>query len=307
MKNNTFHIIIACLLSIPLSACFTGVESTPKITVNDVKRQDAATISSEAKLVETVVGDSIDSWQPGKEFIVVDSKGAIIFSPHTTASAEVTRGTILRFDGMQHGTSITGNKDVTLFFITPQGSRLSYTTTSLDHTIDIPFTVDVSVVDKARQLLKGKNLWVMTSIWRDSLDNVEAGLKFVPIRITDVAPGTGDYPIRIDFSTIDISPDRNGSLFISTANRGTGSRRFESQFSLTDPRKRYPEIEDNAWQLITRNMVAPGMSREECRLSLGSPRDINRRAGYSSVRETWYYENGIYLIFSDGVLIDYRR
>ena len=155
--------------------------------------------------------------------------------------------------------------------------------------------------------MNGRELWVTSAIWRDSLDNVIGGLKFVPVRVTNVAPGTGDYPVRIDFTTVSVDPARNGSLYISTASRGAGSRRFETQFALDNPRRRYPEIEEKTWDLIARSMVAPGMTRQECRLALGAPTDIDRRAGYSTVREIWTYENGIYLIFSDGILIDYRR
>ena len=301
------YIFPVCLMFAVLSSCFTGVESTPKITANDVKRQDAISISAEAMLIATLPVDSIDLWQPGKEFIVVDRKGAIIFSPRDVAQREIAKGTVLRYNSLRYGTSVTGEKDVTIDFVTPTGAHLEYNTATTGPIVNIPFTVNVEVVDSARRLLKNRRLWVTTSIWRDSVDNVVGGYKYVPVVIDDVVPGTADYPIRIDFSTTDVETTQAGMLYISTTTQGAGSRKFETQFSLTDPRKRYPDIEENTWQLIQRGMLAVGMSRDECRLSIGPPRDIERRAGYSSVREVWSYENGIYLIFSDGILIDYRR
>lgn len=53
--------------------------------------------------------------------------------------------------------------------------------------------------------------------------------------------------------------------------------------------------------------VTEDMTRDECRLSLGAPDNIDRRAGYSVLREVWSYENGRYLIFEDGLLRSYRQ
>ena len=49
------------------------------------------------------------------------------------------------------------------------------------------------------------------------------------------------------------------------------------------------------------------MTMEECRLALGSPREVERDATYGALIERWIYENGIYLLFSDGILTRFRR
>lgn len=49
------------------------------------------------------------------------------------------------------------------------------------------------------------------------------------------------------------------------------------------------------------------MTRDEARLALGAPANIDRRPGYSFMREIWTYENGIFLIFEDGLLKSFRQ
>lgn len=61
------------------------------------------------------------------------------------------------------------------------------------------------------------------------------------------------------------------------------------------------------WTNIINNRVSPGMTLDECRLALGSPAKVSRRPDHSVLREIWSYENGIYLMFVDGILSSYRR
>lgn len=55
------------------------------------------------------------------------------------------------------------------------------------------------------------------------------------------------------------------------------------------------------------NRVRYGMTLDECRLALGAPAKVRRRTDHSTLYEVWSYENGIYLMFHDGVLKEYRR
>jgi hypothetical protein len=61
------------------------------------------------------------------------------------------------------------------------------------------------------------------------------------------------------------------------------------------------------WQNITRSRVAQDMTREECRLALGSPNSVQRRNAITAIQELWLYENGIYLTFEDGILTSFRQ
>ena len=84
-------------------------------------------------------------------------------------------------------------------------------------------------------------------------------------------------------------------------------RRFGAVLSVADPRRRYQHVTDEVWTNIVDGKVAPGMTRDECRLSLGKPASVDRVPGSSYLYERWTYDNGIYLIFEDGVLTQFRR
>lgn len=77
-------------------------------------------------------------------------------------------------------------------------------------------------------------------------------------------------------------------------------------FSDTDPHLLYPQISDSNWELIKKGKLANGMSKEECSLSLGNPVNIRRVPTYNGLHEYWFYDNGVNLIFVDGVLERYR-
>ena len=54
--------------------------------------------------------------------------------------------------------------------------------------------------------------------------------------------------------------------------------------------------------------IATYMTKEECRLSIGPPDNLERIPTYNGVREYWYYSNGTYLIFDEeGLLTTFRR
>jgi hypothetical protein len=76
---------------------------------------------------------------------------------------------------------------------------------------------------------------------------------------------------------------------------------------LKNPRDSYPTITDAVWSNIMSGRVADGMTKDECRLALGSPKNVTEQFGYSAVREIWSYENGIFLIFEDSILRSFRQ
>lgn len=295
-------------MALPLmTSCFTGVESTPKITLNDVKRENGVQVSPERMLMDSIVPENMPDWKPGKTFLVIDDKARMIFSRPEGGYSNLSKGDVIKYQSRRETTTITGDRGVELYFSDVNGIPSVYRSSNDSTFTAVPFTIDLELVDNARALLSGRHLWTTTPVWRDTMDNVVTGLKFVEVKVTDVNPGTATYPLRVDFETVDAIPALAGSLMIITNRAGAGSRTFEGQFSLTDPYVKYPLISDEHWDIIKHGRLVGGMTRDECRLSIGSPKDIDRRAGYSDVREVWMYENGIYLIFSDGLLIDYRR
>lgn len=73
-------------------------------------------------------------------------------------------------------------------------------------------------------------------------------------------------------------------------------------FSLKDPHDNYPTIGDSHWALIVKGEVTEGMTKEECRLSKGTPKRITPVPDQGGMREYWYYDGGAYLFFIDGLL-----
>ena len=84
------------------------------------------------------------------------------------------------------------------------------------------------------------------------------------------------------------------------------TRNFSTVFNFDDPRKRYPQISDETWELIINSKVREGMTRDECRLALGAPNSYRTIPVINAVVEQWNYDDGIYLIFEDGLLSRFR-
>lgn len=291
-----------------LSSCFTGIESTPRITESDVKRQHAGTTDEELYLAD-VAGEPLGQWQRGKRFYVADNKVAILFGSTAPAGVQL-QGEIIEFDSATPSILYTGEEATDLSFTLPGGAKGVYRVknspaTLKDSSVEVPFTIEESLVESGRRRLSGKSFYILTSEWRDSADRIVGGRKFVKVRVDSVTFGTANYPLRVDF--VCEEGGDGGSLFIVPGRDAKGSRTFASQLAFADPHLRYPAVTDEVWELIIRGRVRPGMTRDECRLALGAPANVDRMRGYSSLTELWTYENGIYLVFEDGVLKSFRR
>ena len=258
-----------------MTGCFTGIESTPKITANDVKKERAVQTPEDSYL-NNITYESLEAWQPGKLFYVTGSIDTeIIF--HKENGQEVVYKASASPDELQ------------------QRKR-----------VEIPFTIETSVVDATKEVLAGKTFYIKTPIWYTATGDARNGLKFIPVTIEEITPGNMVYPVKLKFS-VDSPYDDTAYVYMSVGDSSRSTRNFAALFSLTDPHLRYPAITDETWDRIIHGRVAPYMTREECRLSLGAPSSIDRRAAISSLQELWTYENGVYLIFDDGLLQSFRR
>lgn len=290
-----------------LTGCFTGVESTPKITGSDVKKEHVVTTQEDLYLKD-VSDEPLSAWGSGKKFIVTDDKISLIFG--ATASSQALAGKHITYSGASETTGITGEKVTDLSFIAPDGATMVYRINQpMDEimeksSLSIPFTIQESVVNKADSLLRGKKFYILTRSWRDDDDNSMSGRQFVPVTITDVSAGNAVYPLKVSFTD-----DKGVSarvFMMPGATKGT-PRTFPTLFSFTDPYKKYSHIAPDIWDHIIKGQVTIGMTREECRLSIGAPKEIDRAANNSYLREVWLYENGIYLVYEDGILKFFRR
>ncbi|MDE7408242.1 MAG: hypothetical protein K2M76_07460, partial [Muribaculaceae bacterium] len=300
--------ILAGVLMAPLAGCFTGVESTPRITLRDVKREKVI-VTPEMSFLTEVVPEKFADWKPGKSFYVTDDKITLALNPIYGFTGRLG-GVNVKYVGSREVPSLTGKDVAELVFKTPDGTEVAYrTNSSMEELmsrdkVEVPFTIEESVVDATRNLLAGKRLWILTPAWYDMNDELITGKKFVSVTVTDVLPGNVAYPVKVTFA------DENGKqyrIFLSVGSDTHASRPFASLFSFENPRKKYPNITNEVWENIKSGRVKAGMTRDECRLALGSPADVDRAADYSNVMERWSYENGVYLIFQDGILVRFRR
>lgn len=306
--NATARIAIGITMASALSACFTGVESTPKIGSSDIRKQNVAD-TPEQHYMDDVMIEGLSQWKPGKKLLVTDDKLALLLGPEAEKGASL-KGTELTFTGADDVAAISGEKVAQLKFLTAYGLPVAFcmdapvSKVSERKSVDIPLTIDLDLVAEVKKKLKGNVYYVVTREWYDTSNQPIQGRRFVPVKVNDVVPGSSFYPVLL------ILEDEKGSpfhLFMSVGNDVKSPRGFDSLFALTDQKLRYPSITDEVWKHIINGTVAQDMTREECRLALGSPDNIDRRAGYSVLREVWSYENGKYLIFEDGLLRSFRQ
>ena len=88
---------------------------------------------------------------------------------------------------------------------------------------------------------------------------------------------------------------------------GVESRTFRNLFYLSDPKLKYPDILPSTWEAIQNGRLVKGMTKDECKLSVGNPSDVNSGHDWNSTLDVWQYPNGTYLQFQDGVLVGFRN
>ena len=310
MTHSIRHISygLVALLLLMMSSCFTGVESTKKITDKDVKKVVEVLTQEEVEANTLAIPtDSFACWNRGKQFYVCDNNARLIFAPSAAYNADTLnmKGKILAYDGYHLG-SVLDNRNTVNIEFTDGKNKYVYST---DKTIGeiksgytIPFLIDMDVVRFVASKLEQRTCYIKTPIWYDLNEEMTAGRKFVGVRIDSVLPGNKVFPLKVMFT--DIEARRKAMLWMTAGGTVLKNRSFDALFSLTDLRKRFPDIESDVWQCIVAGKVKTGMTKDEVRLSLGNPSSINQRPTYEGVREYWYYPDGRYLYFEDGLLVE---
>ncbi len=296
------------VLAILLSSCFTGIEGTKKITLSRQDRRQTAPTAEELYLAD-VKPSSLAEWEPGKEFYVADSRASVMIDAVEVASSEeegLKRGDILRFVESRDMRMPDGSTRVVIMF--RRGHDDVYRYVAEDATADkgdvmsdaIPGLIDPVMVKAVDALLSGRELWTLSTLWLDDADNRQTGLKYDRVKVTGVTPGSMVFPVRVSFE--DYS-GRRGSYLMNYGNSGIESRGFANLFALADPRESHPGISDDVWELICKEKVRAGMTKEECRLAKGNPTDVHTVHDYSKSMLLWIYPDATTLYFEDDVLV----
>lgn len=295
-----------------LTGCFTGVESTQRIKL-DKKSLRETRESEEEKYFSEVKGIKLADWKEGKRFYVTDPKLSLMLihrSVPTDSMLIPRRGDILSYKGVCEESHPDGSTS-TAITLSGHGHEYLYDTGQSPEeslraftSFDMQTLVDMDALEKAASMLEGKTFWTRSILWYDDDDNDLLGHKFVAVKIDSVTPGTMVFPLKVYFTD---SRGVHAHYYMSAeGSPGASSRRFHHLFALDDVKKQYPKIEAEVWELICEGKVRAGMTKDECRLSLGRPKDSDSGRSYSSTLDVWTYDGGRYLRFVDGLLTDFR-
>ena len=309
-KIRIFVAAVLCVLfSTALVSCFTGVESTPKITAKDVRKRHATQTPEEAYTAD-VAGQPTAEWKAGKKWRVTDDRIGLVFQPlRSGVYASGLAGKDIELDSICPVTGITGERETQIVLHAPDGtplifrSSVTYDDFMRRKTFDIPFAVEQSLVDNMRALLAGNKYYILVSRRQDAAGRDTAGLRYMPVTVLDVVPGDELRPLRVLFRGDD---GKTESLMMTCGSGRTATRNFATLFAFDDPRRRYPTITDPVWDLIKHSRVRQDMTREECRLALGAPDEYTQVPSTGGMVELWKYDNGMYLRFDDGRLSVFR-
>lgn len=305
MSNRSIILFGVCVALLLLcTSCFTGVEGTRRVEMskNDVT---ASLPTNEDHFVSLLTGMPLEQWTEGMEFVALDDRAPLIFESRTLPVNPLElnmRGKVIRYVGRESRIN-AGLDTIALLHFADSAHHYYYemrqpVTTSLD----LPMFTDKRLVERFDSLLRGRRLWVTYPFWHTTDTATMQGLKFAPVTVEHVVPGYGPYPVRILFN----DGTTQAWLPVSLPQSGPTSRRFSNQFSLTDPRVKYSGISDETWSLIQQQLVAIGMTKNEVRLALGSPKDISQGHNSALVYELWQYSDGSYLIFADGLVQSFK-
>lgn len=294
-----------------LVSCFTGVENTPKITEKDVSRTINELERRQPTLTLQVFSDSLLSWNEGKGFYVTDDHVKLLFAQDEGVNLDSIKlaGKVLRYKGYTTSRGLD-NRDVVSIKLTDGSNMFTYHTgkevKEFTSSYAIPLLIDMDMVSNVANQLNGKDVYIKTPIWYDiDGEYMIHGRQFIKVHIDSIKPGNKVLPLRVQFTANDNG--QRAFVWMSGCVSVINNRDYDSMFSTKDLHDNYPEITNQHWELIQHGEVMTDMTKEECRLAMGAPKQISRHPDQTSVKEYWYYDGGSYLQFVDGLLKQFRK
>lgn len=305
MKFHKQSLLLSALLLLALSGCFTGIESTPRIKDKDLRNLPEKG-QAEASYTDSINPEPFALWLPGKQFKVTDSRIGIVFTS-ASSSSDSLQGREIIYKSVAQVTSLTGDSLFEIKFTDPEGTAEYFMRVNSLQNVEVPYAVEMKLVNDADRLLRGRELYIISPIWYDHSGShtVAGGRRHIPVRVDSVVAGNSVFPALVIFSPTDESSQY--SVYMSVGSRNNSTRNFSTLFSFTDPRVRYPNITEAVWQKIIHSQVQKDMTRDECRLALGAPNVVRQIPSTAGMLEQWVYDDGKYLIFEDGFLTKFRQ
>ena len=306
------QIMLSIMAVVVLASCSTGIESTKTIRMSkeDMKLM---TKSDEQVLASEIKGTPLSQWETGKPFLAMSDRTLLIFEPSGLSfgqDSESIEGKTLRYQGVESRTTPDLTEECVILFSDgdrtyryPTGKTTSEAMADIDSS-KLPLVSDLALIEQWKDRISGMTLWTKSNLWYDSEGERRSGLRFAEVKVEDVLPASGEFPMKVKI----VRPDGDTALMhMNYTADMADSRNFSALFFLKDPKIRYPQISDSNWSLIQSGKIGLGMTKEECRLSLGNPDDINAGHNTTHTMDIWQYTNGTYLMFTDGLLTRFRQ
>lgn len=311
-KEPAVSLILLITLPLMLVSCFTGVEDTKKVSDKDVSKAISRSQTAMKKQDLLVAyKDSVPAWRQGKRFYVTDSQVKLIFAPSNSVNSDTLQlsGKTLVYDGYSEGGVLDNRKTVNLMF-SDSNNKYIYPTNKeiqeFNSQFQIPFLIDEDMVAFYSKQLSNKDFWIKTALWYDvNNERMIKGRQFVKVHVERVEPGNKVFQLKVVFSAS--GSGQEAFVWIATNVEVMKDRDFGSLFTTENLRERHKDITDANWARITNCQVVEGMTKEECKLSLGTPKQVKQRPTYDGLNEIWYYDGGSFLLFADGLLKDFRK
>lgn len=275
------------------------------------KSEQLKTTPEEAFLDDNFKEKSLKEWDSGREFVCVTHELPVLLGINLPSQpSEDFMGKTFTYRMLEEESGWSGSETAILFDC--EGSLYRYNIKkSAEEVLSgnfrplLPELVPVDYIAKADSVLRGRTLYIRSASWCDSAGMDIKGRKYVPVVVKGVEPGNKILPLKIIFT------DGRGvtASVCTTMYRDAISTQytsFDKLFSFTDIRERYPDIKDDVWEAITKVEVAAGMTKNECTISVGYPDNVRKVPDNAGLREYWMYDSGIYLVFQDGLLVEYR-
>lgn len=280
------------------------------------KKKLVETQPSVGELVSAIHEDAPALWLKGKPFVCLEGQASRVLMPEDVSSADslcFLPGSVWHFDSMVSEEDWMGRQLLQLRFVSPDGRYYRFETgRTMDAMSDTTYhpvmdgIYPLEILQRIDSVFHARTLYININDERVTYsagclsDSAFVPMKFVPVLVDSVSAGNVVGPLKVWFSSAEMSgsfltslPDSRESLTT------TPIHRF---LSVNNLRAEYPNISDENWSRLQRSEFVIDMTMEEVRLAIGRPLRFERITARIGLIERWYYPHSRVLEFLDGRL-----